>query len=114
MTTIDQARASLLDVASFLGSLPAPRAEAKADPALATHAFALAVMKDESMPISLLAPWASYDRFRQWEISGKLTLERRNGKVCVRPSAFFTFWNALPNERPRQRHQRRHAPISAR
>jgi hypothetical protein len=117
MTSLDQARTSLLDVVAFLDALPATNAEApapKADPSVATQAFALAVLKDEPLPISLLAPWASYVRFRQWELAGKIKLERANGKVCVQPSVFFAFWRSLPKDEPRKCHPRRKKAVSVR
>lgn len=59
-----------------------------------TAAFTLAFIADEPTPISMYRAWASYSQFRKWEQAGKLSLSRKNRKVCVRPSQFFEFWRS--------------------
>lgn len=98
--TATEAKATLAEVLAFLDEIPPPVAPENVDAGVQhqAHAFSLAVMADEEMPISLLRPWASYESFRKWEKAEKITLTRRNGKVCVRPSVFFAFWKTLPDE----------------
>jgi hypothetical protein len=62
------------------------------------QAMLLAALDDRPVPIALFKPWCSYPPIRNAEIAGKLTLERRNGKVLVTPSDFFAWFNTLPTK----------------
>lgn len=57
------------------------------------NALVLGAIKDEPCPVSLFKPWASYDQIRLWskrDDADRLETEVLNGKLCVKPSAFFT------------------------
>lgn len=64
----------------------------------APSALVLALLADEPCPAVLFAPWASAKRIRQWRDQGKLSVSIKHGRTCVRPSEFFRFFNALPDE----------------
>lgn len=62
----------------------------------ANAAFVLALLKDEHCPAVLFKPWASPRRIRDWRDAGKLKgVIIRHGRICVKPSDFFAFWNTL-------------------
>jgi hypothetical protein len=61
----------------------------------ANAAFVLALLKDQECPAELFKPWAGVRRIRDWRDAGKLKAVIRHGRVCVKPSDFFTFWNTL-------------------
>ncbi len=58
----------------------------------------LAVLSDQPVPVSMFKPWASYWAVNKAERDGALTLERRNKKLLIAPSAFFAWFNATPTE----------------
>jgi hypothetical protein len=57
----------------------------------AANALLLAVIKDEPCPQSLFEPWASAPTIWQWRTADAHPLQSEclNGKVMIRPSAFF-------------------------
>jgi hypothetical protein len=57
----------------------------------AANALVLAVLGDEPCPVSLFKPWASYAQIRLWSKreTDRLETEVLNGKLCVKPTAFF-------------------------
>lgn len=72
-------------------------AQAVAESRQAIESFVLALMADEYVPVSLFKPFAGYDKFYRWSKDGLLKTEKKNGKVCVKPRAFFAFWKSLPH-----------------
>jgi hypothetical protein len=82
------------DAKTLMETLRGELQQAKAAPT----ALLLALLADEPCPATLFAPWASSKRIRQWRDSGKLSAVIKHGRTCVRPSEFFKFFNALPDE----------------
>lgn len=63
-----------------------------------SQALTLAALNDELCPIALFKPWASYSVIRQWSMrtdADRLETQMLNGKLCVRPSAFFAAFKKL-------------------
>jgi hypothetical protein len=68
----------------------------------ASNAMVLAVLQDEPCPVSLFKPWASYAQIRLWSKrtdDDRLETELLNGKLCVRPRAFFAALKKLGKPR---------------
>lgn len=57
--------------------------------------LSLAYITEEPTPISVFKPFASYAQFRVWEGERKITLLRKNRKVCVVPAQFFKLWRTV-------------------
>jgi hypothetical protein len=61
----------------------------------ANSAFVLALLRDDWCPAKLFAPWASVRRIQDWGTAGKVTVEVKHGRSCVKPSDFFRHFNSL-------------------
>ena len=83
---------------SDVASLIALRREIEQDRREA-QALVLAVLQDQPCPIALYRPWMSRVTFWNQEQAGKVTLERRNGKLLLRPSDFFKLFASMPAQK---------------